>query len=303
MKRIAMKIHCLPKSLFTVLMGFLLLLPAVCFAAVGERTEDRKSSFGLQGPQDVKLAQGLPFQAPESPELETPKPVSPQQKIQGRGGTEQTSGDGNVLKGESTGKSLESSGVGRPAEVAAPSGKPAVKKKRTETKAQQTPLATSPSQKTPLGSSRVQPLGPAALPLGTVGPPVSSRPQLPPALPYQPPVTGRENINRPLPLNPGDNIMARIPQTGAQTQSALQKPRASESGLPSASAIGSQESFDNFVMNSFRGGRVSAPGRPGVQPPMQDIPPNSLFGQISQDIKQLGSGIKQTFSRIIPLAQ
>lgn len=298
-----MKIHCLPKLLFTVLTSFLLLMPALCFASVNERTEGQKSSLGLQGPQDVKLAQGLPFQAPESPEAEAPKPVSPRQQVQGSGGWEQTSGEGSVLKGESTGRGVESSGAGKPGEVGTPVGKATAKKKRAETKAQQIPSAASSYQKTPVGSSQKQPLGPAAMPLGTVGPPVSSRPALPPALPYQPPVTGRENITRPLPLNPGDNVMARIPQTIAQPQSALQKPKPSESGLPSASAIGSRESFDNFVMNSFRGSSAGAPGRSGVQPPMQDIPPNSLFGQISQDIKQLGSGIKQTFSRIVPLAQ
>lgn len=295
--RIAMKSHYIPKSLFPVLMGFLLLVPALCLAAVRERAEGNSPSMGRQEPQYVKLAQGLPFPAPESPDPEIAKPASPQQKGQGSGGSEQTSGERNALRGESTGRKLDQG------EVVAPVGKPAAKKKRAETKAQQTGPAASQSQKTPVGSSQNQPLKPAALPLGTVGSPVSSRPPLPPGLPYQPLVTGRESMNRALPVNAGDNVVARIPQTIVQPQSLLKKPRASESGLPLAGAIGPQESFDNFVMNSFRGGRASAPGQSGVPPSTQNMPPNSLFGQIAQDIKQLGSGIKQTFSRIIPMPQ
>lgn len=295
------------KSPLVVVVGVILCLPSVSLGAVGGGTAGQGSLHQSDGidrnvPRSTMLAQGLPFQAPETPELESPKPVSPTPRNQGGGRAEQPA-VGAAARDASATRQSDVQDSARSSETISAEGQKPAKKRRASSKAQHTLSTTAQSPKMSVGSVTGQPPGQAALPLSTGSSGVSSRPPLPPALPYQPIATGRDTISRTQPSSTGEGILARIPQTNSPSQSGLKKPMPPESGLPSASAIGSQESFDRFVMNSFRGAQTSSSPSPGQPQQAQEMPPSSLFGQLSQDIKQLGSGIKHTFSRIIPLGQ
>jgi len=304
-----MKSRSFSNSPLIVVVGFFLFLPAVPLGAAGNGAAGHGSlsqsdSMDRSGPRPTMLSQVLPFQAPETPEIESPKPAAQTPRIQGGGGAEQSPGRVPASRDASATRSSDSGDRAKGSEIMTAEGQEPVKKKRASAKAQQTLSTAIKTQKTSVGSAVKQPPGQAALPLSTSTPGISSRSPLPPALPYQPPATGRDSVGRTPPLIGGDSIFAKIPQADApSSHSRLQKPKPSEPVSSSAGAIGPQESFDSFVMNSFRGARSSSAPSEGPQQPTQDMPPSSLFGQLSQDIKQLGSGIKQTFSRIIPLGQ
>jgi hypothetical protein len=64
--------------------------------------------------------------------------------------------------------------------------------------------------------------------------------------------------------------------------------------------VGPGGSLDNFVLDSFKAGAAQG-ALPNEQTAGQKVPPSSLFGQLSQDMKQLGEGIKETFRSLLSL--
>ncbi|MGO9569812.1 MAG: redoxin domain-containing protein [Desulfomonilaceae bacterium] len=143
---------------------------------------------------------------------------------------------------------------------------------------------------------------PAAQPLASTVPsaaqPAASMPYLPPASRYTPSGSQRPPTN----VVPDDNgtVTARIPSNapvpGFDRFGTAGLPPSTS--LPPAQPVGTKNPIDGFILDSF--------GRPGAQfqgakpSRASDTPASSLFGQIGQDVQDLGSGIKDTFSRIVP---
>ncbi len=121
------------------------------------------------------------------------------------------------------------------------------------------------------------------------GPAATTLPQLPPGIPYTP--TGGQSAPG-TPMIPDENgtVTARIPG-------------ADGSSLPAAQQVASPNPIGGFILDSF--GRASAPTQapkpisiPGPQAEAQQ--PANIIQQIGQDFQNLGTGIKDTFSRIVP---
>ena len=156
------------------------------------------------------------------------------------------------------------------------------------------------SKKTPAMVSPAAP--PASQPFASTAPstaqPAASMPYLPPASPY----TQSGSQGTPTNVVPDDSgtVTARIPSNapvpGFDRFGTTGRPPSPS--LPPAQPIGTKNPIDGFILDSF--------GRPGmqVQGPKpsrtSDTPASSLFGQIGQDVQDLGTGIKDTFSRIVP---
>jgi thiol-disulfide isomerase/thioredoxin len=156
------------------------------------------------------------------------------------------------------------------------------------------------SKKSPTVAAPAVP--PASQPFASTAPstaqPATSMPYLPPASPYTP--SGSQG--RPTNVIPDDSgtVTARIPSNapvpGFDRFGVTGRPPSTS--LPPAQPLGTKNPIDGFILDSF--------GRPGmqVQGPKpsrtSDTPASSIFGQIGQDVQDLGAGIKDTFSRIVP---
>jgi thiol-disulfide isomerase/thioredoxin len=177
---------------------------------------------------------------------------------------------------------------------------PAASKVSGSTKARSTATGAVRSRKSPPAASRTMPrtAQPFASANPAAAPPVARMPYLPPAMPYNP--TGSQ-VPRPN-VVPDENgtVTARIPSNapvpGFDHFGTMGRPPASS--LPPAQPLTTTNPIDGFILDSF--------GRPGMQ--VQSVQPSgasatpasSLFGQIGQDFQNLGAGIKDTFSRIVP---
>ena len=162
------------------------------------------------------------------------------------------------------------------------------------------PSGAAPSKKSPTVAGPAVP--PASQPFASTAPstaqPATAMPYLPPASPYTP--SGSQG--RPTNVAPDDSgtVTARIPANapvpGYDRFGTTGRPPSTS--LPPAQPLGTKNPIDGFILDSF--------GRPGmqVQGPKpsrtSDTPASSVFGQIGQDVQNLGAGIKDTFSRIVP---
>lgn len=135
---------------------------------------------------------------------------------------------------------------------------------------------------------------PGASPLAQTGTGAPMPQQLPPAMPYTP--SPRDQAPRG-PLIPDDNgaVTARIPGDYGP----------SGSNLPAAQQVARPNAIGGFILDSFgimsssrQSSRPISAQRPQVEQPTQQ--PANIFQQIGQDFQDLGTGIKDTFSRIIP---
>jgi thiol-disulfide isomerase/thioredoxin len=156
------------------------------------------------------------------------------------------------------------------------------------------------SRKRPTAATRATP--PAAQPFASASPsaapPAAQMPYLPPAMPYNP---SGSRVSRPN-VVPDENgtVTARIPSNAPVPgfDRFGTRGRPSAPNLPPAQPLNTRNPIDGFVLDSF--------GRPGMQ--TREVrpsggpatPASSLFGQIGQDVQNLGAGIKDTFSRIVP---
>jgi thiol-disulfide isomerase/thioredoxin len=166
--------------------------------------------------------------------------------------------------------------------------------------AKSTTAGAAGSKKSPTVAGPAVP--PASQPFASTAPstaqPAAPMPYLPPASPYTP--SGSQG--RPPNVVPDDSgtVTARIPSNapapGFDRFGTTGRP--SSTSLPPAQPVGTKNPIDGFILDSF--------GRPGtqVQGPKpsrgSDTPASSIFGQIGQDVQDLGAGIKDTFSRIVP---
>ena len=153
----------------------------------------------------------------------------------------------------------------------------------------------SPTVVSPAVPSAPQPFASTA---PSTAQPAASMPYLPPARPYTP----SGSPGAPTNVVPDDSgtVTARIPSNppGPGFDRFGTAGRPPSTSLPPAQPLGTKNPIDGFILDSF--------GRPGIQGQgpkpsrTSDTPASSLFGQIGQDVQDLGAGIKGTFSRFVP---
>jgi len=160
------------------------------------------------------------------------------------------------------------------------------------------------------------PLPPAA----TSGPAVGARgtsslPPLPPGIPYTPPRSSGPPAGKPLVPDDSGRVVARIP---GSPQGPGTGPLVTPGFPPGRPPTGTNP-IDGFILDSFGPPRsrqpiAPQPGLPLVQPqpglpPVQQqpqgasppsAPPTSVLDQMGRDFRQLGQGITDLFSRIVP---
>jgi len=239
----------------------------------------------------MRLAQTLPFQAPSTPEIEPQVSTTRPPKGEGRKGQ------------ASSPRQREESSVGRESRphtqedraltrrTPAPTSS-AGKKKPAGVKQKAVSVSETASGKNALESQGLEPVSRPSFPASASS--SSSLPPLPPGIPYTPPY-GAYPPNQKMAPKAGDTL----PKLG-RPSAGLAKPKPSETGLPSAAPAGPEKTLDNFVLDSFRGGiaEKTAAGGQGMD---EKVPPASLLGQLRQDMKQLGEGIKETFRSLLSL--
>jgi hypothetical protein len=197
-------------------------------------------------------------------------------------------------------KKATSARTTRPAERIPKPYNPAASRVSGSTKPHSTATGAVRSRKSSPAAGRTVPRTPQPFASAnpSAAPPVARMPYLPPAMPYNP---TRSQVQPPN-VVPDENgtVTARIPSNaqvpGFDRFGTMGRPPAAT--LPPAQPLNSANPIDGFILDSF--------GRPGMQP--QNVQPSgasatpasSLFGQIGQDFQNLGAGIKDTFSRIVP---
>ncbi len=251
----------------------------------GDISENRRRSY------DSRLAQTLPFQAPATPEIEPQvRTIKPTHGDRHKG--EAPAAAQKDEKALAPPPKPHSQGDATQERSVAPESS-AVKKKRAVVK----PKPSSASE-TAVGKKASQPQGfqqpLSQAPLSGSADSSLSPPPLPPAMPYTPPAGVYGPAQR---ITPATRDAFSAP---SRPSAGLAKPTPSQGGLPSATAVQPQGSLDNFVLDSFRGG-VPPETVPPDQATEQKLPPSSLFGQLRQDMKQLGEGIKETFRGLLSL--
>jgi thiol-disulfide isomerase/thioredoxin len=167
--------------------------------------------------------------------------------------------------------------------------------------------ATGTNVPTPYSPPRNPPAMGRSVPGGNL------QPGLPAAMPYTPPnipsAVNRTAARRPVTPDEDGQVMARIPErysapqeitTGAPEKSTPIARPFSQPRLPS-------NPIDGFILDSFKrnsAGLGSAPQAlyPAPTPEPEPVaapapaPASSVFGQLGRDVRNLGQGIKQTFS-------
>jgi thiol-disulfide isomerase/thioredoxin len=129
---------------------------------------------------------------------------------------------------------------------------------------------------------------------------VPGLPALPAAQPYTPP--GQRPAAPPLAFDDSGNVMARIPDNNRQPRNLLH-PAGSNAPQEQGQSRGSKSSIEGSIMDSF--GRPtqgqSEAATPVVAPQGAATKPAAgAMDQVSRDFRNLGSGIKETFSRFFP---
>lgn len=149
------------------------------------------------------------------------------------------------------------------------------------------------------------PLPPAGSPSATTGQPYgTSLPILPPAIPYTPPRSVGQPATRPVLPDESGRVTATIPPTlpqGAQGGIPFSPPQVTPV-LPPGQQMGQTNTIDDFILDSFGRPRPQVPAATQPPPPpARGAAPTSLLDQMGRDVRELGQGIKDVFSRIVPL--
>lgn len=139
---------------------------------------------------------------------------------------------------------------------------------------------------------------PFASPPSPTAQPAEPMPYLPPAMPYTP--SGPQGTPGNVVPDESGTVTARIPSNapvaGFDRFGTASRP--TPGNLPPAQPISTGNPIDGFILDSF--GRIGTPVQNARPSRISDKPASSLFGQIGQDVQELGAGIKDTFSRIVP---
>ncbi len=147
---------------------------------------------------------------------------------------------------------------------------------------------------------------PPAAPGTVAGSGAQALPSLPPALPYTSTESRPQAAQRvPLPAQDG-TVLARVPVPGGPGEpSPAVEPtgRQVPQNLQAAQPLGWGNPLDGFILDSFGSRRpLSQPQAVPVtvQPSAEASPSGSMLEQLGRDFRNLGQGVKDTFSRILP---
>jgi thiol-disulfide isomerase/thioredoxin len=275
--------------------------------SVAQNGRDFSTIAGQGHPHQIAQAQtspSLPFQQQGASPATTPRVLGPQAPVPELG-----LAPGQSPTKPQVAKPGTATQPGKKTQTAKPGTAAGGQKKATQVR-QPSPGAVAPGAGTPgvgAASSRkpatptpfvAQPAPPtsgAPLPAGT-----ATLPPLPPAMPYVP---GGTRAARPsvVPDEQG-NVMARIPESGQGGYPGDSTSPAGAAGqLPPAQAVTGRNPIGGFIMDSFGHARPASGGpSPAAGVPPSQAPATSIFDQLNQDIQALGSGIKETFSRVLP---
>lgn len=119
-------------------------------------------------------------------------------------------------------------------------------------------------------------------------------PPLPAAMPYSPP----NRSSQPVGIRPDEtgSVLARFP--GASSSAPTGKGTAS---LPDAQPVSSGNTIGVSIMDSFGRNAEQGPYQKSRETSQTNItPPSSILGQFTQDIQNLGAGIRDAVGYIIP---
>lgn len=124
-------------------------------------------------------------------------------------------------------------------------------------------------------------------------------PPLPAAMPYSPP--SRSSQPQPTVIRPDNtgSVVARIPGASGTPTVGI-----SSDNLPAAQPVQSRNSIGVSIIDSFGNFPTEVSSKLGADLPKSEVaPPATIFGQFTQDIQNLGAGIRDTFSSLIPRGQ
>jgi hypothetical protein len=121
-------------------------------------------------------------------------------------------------------------------------------------------------------------------------------PPLPPALPYvRPRIEDRQLSTSAVP-GPDGRVTARIPglPDSSTASPSEDHPKNTLGEIPKVHAVRPQNPFDVFILDSFS---------KGATPSSQDqiVPPSNFVDQVRKDFQNLGEGIKDVFTKLIPI--
>lgn len=197
------------------------------------------------------------------------------------------------------------------AAIPPPKKKPVQQADKTDLR---TPRPYKPAKPSTAAAQPVQPAGraPTAKTLPSAGPvPPSSTvvgggtrgalPPLPPAIPYSPTAPNAPGAQQTAPMVPDESgrVTARIP---GLSEAGTYPGQRSAAGLPPAQPVPIRNPIDNFILDSFK----PSSGQTQTQAPQPlhatggEQPASSVIDQMGRDVRQLGAGIRDTFSRILP---
>jgi hypothetical protein len=174
----------------------------------------------------------------------------------------------------------------KPAQPSTPAGKP---------------IQPAPS---PAGGGKARPSDvptPQASPIASGGQ-GGALPPLPPAMPYSRSAPSAPTTQQSAPILPDENgtVTARIP--GGLGDAGMYTGQRSSTGLPPAQPVSSRNPIGGFILDSFKpsSGQSETVAPQPLRPAGGGQPATSVIDQMGRDVRQLGSGIRDTFSRILP---
>lgn len=243
-------------------------------------------------------APNLPFSNPASSDLsrkETSKTVL----------KPEINNDNKVLSGKKTGEMEQKPGISRAVTPKTDSGphREASPSKETRKKDKSRKAATtsqSVSAKPKFADSDIPPSVRTPVPGWTPG--TGTLPPLPPALPYVSSRDPEKGFRSGAFPDQAGMVTARVPANtySGPSADADSAKRLYGANLPSAQPVGAEAPLGGFLLESFAESGLS---RPRIETPRQEqaeSPSSTVFGQVTEDIKQLGTGVKDTVLRIFP---
>ncbi len=231
---------------------------------------------------DSGVAPSLPFQSPSQSRTEQGSDVMPDSRTDEfiTVKTQKPAKEKNKSRTKQEKSATEKSS----AEYAKP--KPFSQSKRKADPSSDYPVyqSTPGSDKRPLGVSSA----------GDSGPKDKTLPPLPAAMPYSPPNRSTQSLA----VKPDEtgSVMARFPGTSPSS------PVGRGTGnLPDAQPLAPGNTIGVSILDSFGKHSNARTSDKSVDMSQSDVtPPSSILGQFTQDIQNLGAGIRDTFGYLIP---
>ena len=236
----------------------------------------------LNSQTDSGVASSLPFQTPSQTRTEQGSDVKPDSRTD-EFITVKTQKPAKE-KNKSRTKQEKSAAGKSSVEYAKP--KPFSQSKQKTDSSSDYPVyqSTPGSSKPPLGVSSV----------GESAPKDKNLPPLPAAMPYSP--LNRSSQSTAVKPDETGSVIARFP--GASTSSPIGR---GTGNLPNAQPLAPGNTIGVSILDSIEKNVGARTSEKPLDMPQNDVaPPSSILGQFTQDIQNLGAGIRDTFGYLIP---